>query len=492
MPSNLRLEFSSPEAEAAQVKNTQINDSQLAPTIAANTQDLSPPTTSALPMEEELPEDETGGVGLPSVVVVGPKMLPLEEKTSQVTIQAPKKASKASSRKTTSKKTPEDVDAREEYVIQTSQEVDALMRAAADGRTGAHWVTDENGATRSHSIPGAPHHVQIALSENERAQGVSVQVLEKLTLKQDPDFNFVLLYVSQILAPPSPLPRNAAAMGWVDIDDVMSKIGWDPRSSKDRLEMRRRVWQYILFGARASIVGQRSGRYVDNRTGERIETIIDAPPWAVLEREKPAQPQLFPDIQETPLRVRLVASQAWTRLTTAPETAQYLPMGELLGGIPGNRASGAWARVLGLALANFWRRQPHAALEGSLRPTRRELLERYTPKTAPPHEVLGGKNPIRALEYWHGALHILVESGFLAHEGEAALSRAEMRAKLPRQEWQETWLNESVELRPGFKLQLPVQACASALPKRKPRELGGKVIKKQQRSKKQGIDESLK
>ena len=358
-----------------------------------------------------------------------------------------------------------------DYVIQTSQEVDALMRAASDGQHGNNWVTDPNAATRSHIVPGAPHHVQLALSEDERASDVPLKALEELTLAQDPDFNFALLYISQVLAPPSPLPSNLAAVEWVDLDDVMDKIGWSPRSSQERLEMRRRVWKFLLFGARASIVGQRTGEYVNKATGQRIETVIDAPPWAVMEREKPTQPQLFAEIRETPLRVRLVASQAWTRLTTLPETAQYLPMGELLGSIPGNKPSGAWARVLGLALANFWRRAPHAALDGTLKPTRLELLDRYTPKVAPPHEILCGKNPVRAVEYWQGALKILVDCGFLMPQGEAALSYREMRAQMPRQEWQQQWLSQTVELHPGPRMRPAVEGCAHALPESKPRVL---------------------
>ncbi len=358
-----------------------------------------------------------------------------------------------------------------EYVIQTSQEVDALMRAASDGRQGNHWVTDLNAATRSHMVPGAPHHVQLALSEDERASNVSLKVLEELTLAQDPDFNFALLYISQILAPPAPLPANLAAVEWVDLDDVMDKVGWNPRSAQERLAMRRRVWQYLLFGTRASIVGRRTGRYTNKTTGRHIETVIDAPPWAVMEREKPTQPQLFEEIKETPLRVRLVASQAWTRLTTLPETAQYLPMGELLGSIPGNQPTGAWARVLGLALANFWRRHPRETLGGTLAPTRQELLNRYTPKVAPPDEILEGKNPVRAIEYWHGALGILVECGFLAPRGEAALTYKEMRARVPRQKWQQDWLTQSVELCPGARMQPAVESCAYALPTDKPRAL---------------------
>jgi hypothetical protein len=363
-------------------------------------------------------------------------------------------------------------EASEDYMIQTSQEVDALMRAACDGRTGQHWETDEEASTRSHAVPGAPHHVQLALSDGERAAGVPLQVLEDLTFAQDPDFNFALLYISRLLAPPAPLAPRQFASDWVDLDDVMSKIGWDPRSTKERAEMRGRVWRYVLFGARASIVGQRSGHYVDKRTGEQIETVIEAPAWSVMDKERAANPALHPHIGEAPLRVVLTASRSWTRLTTLPETAQYLPMGELLGAIPGNKPSGAWARILGLALANFWRRQPRAGLTGSLKPTRRELLERYIPKTAPPNEVLQSVNPRRAIEYWHGALQILIENGFLAPEGEGALSLGEMRAAMVGYRWQTKWLDARVDLRPGPKMQPAVATCAGALPVAKPRELG--------------------
>ena len=64
------------------------------------------------------------------------------------------------------------------------------------------------------------------------AQGVPLQVLEDLTFAQDPDFNFALLYVSRLLAPPSPLAPRDIAHEWVDLDDVMGKIGLDPRSTK--------------------------------------------------------------------------------------------------------------------------------------------------------------------------------------------------------------------------------------------------------------------
>lgn len=354
------------------------------------------------------------------------------------------------------------------FYLQTSQEVDAIMRAASDGRTGTNWRTDEQSLARAHEIPGAPHRVLLELSSSEIAAGAQIGVLENLTFAQDPDFNFALLYISRLLAPPTPLGPKARASDWIDLDDVMEKIGWDPRSTTARAAMREKLWRYILFGTRARIIGQRNRRYIDRKSGETIETVISSAPWAILEQETPVEPTLFPEMGVAPLRVELVASRAWTRLTTLPETAQYLPMGELLGAIPGAKPSGAWARVLGLALASFWRRHSQTAAGGGLKPTREELLDRYKPATAPVAEVLGSTNPRRALEYWAGALQILVDCEFLAKEGEAALTVTQMLAKLPRKHWQKDWFAERVTLHPGAKLQVPIQNIAASLPPSRP------------------------
>lgn len=360
------------------------------------------------------------------------------------------------------------------FMLHTSQEVDALMRAAADGSSGLHYRTDPQAGTRTHSVPGLTHYVQLALTPEELARGMTSDALELLSRDQSADCDFALMYVSRVLAPPSPLPPNAYAGGWVALDDVIEKIGWKPRSTREREEMRAQVWRYLQFGARARVMGRRSSTYRDPE-GKEIETRIDGPLWTFLKEEKAVQPNLFPDENaDVPLRVEIVVSKEWTRLITAPETAQYLPLGELLASITADQPSGAWARVLGLSLANFWRRHPQGTLDSTIRPTRRELLERYPAKVSPHHEVLSSKNPKRALEYWRGALGHLVEKEFLAREGEALRSVIEMTAALPRYGWQEVWLDERVELHPGVEMRSAVQACADSLPTRKPRALAAK------------------
>jgi hypothetical protein len=252
------------------------------------------------------------------------------------------------------------------------------------------------------------------------------------------------------------------------MDDVIEKIGWTPRSTKEREQMRGQVWDYLRFGARAAVIGRRTGKsYRDKMTGQVIDTQIETPLWSFLEQEKPIQPALMP-IYDVPLRVEIVLSKRWEQLITSSSTMQYLPLGELLGAIPGNQPSGAWARTLGLALANFWRRHPRETLGVTLQPSRRELLLRYTPRRQPPDEILESSNPIRALEYWQGALQELVHTGFLAPQGEAARTQAEIKKSLPRYNWQSFWLDEKVTLLPGEKMQAAVRECADNLPPLRP------------------------
>lgn len=356
------------------------------------------------------------------------------------------------------------------FNIQTSQEMDVLLRSICDGRHGTHWKTSVQADARVYERPDMSHSVRLQLQDEEKRAGLGVDVLERLTLAQDADAVFSILYVSRLLAPPGPLPPNLRAGAWVSADDIIEKIGWDPRSTEERQIMRRRVWDYLKFGARASVTGRRSSKYRDPRSGEEIDTFIDGPAWAFLKEEKPVQPSLFAE-EDVPLRVELVMSREWTRFTSSPLFAQYLPLGEVLGAIRPDKPSGAWARVLGLALASFWRRQPRATLDGTLLPTRRELLDHYPPKVAPPLEVLQGQQPRRAITYWCSALRILAEADFIALSGEATRKDSDIKAALPRYDWRDIWLDERVALAPGDAMRDSVQASANALPIARPRQL---------------------
>jgi hypothetical protein len=363
------------------------------------------------------------------------------------------------------------------FPINTSEEAVSLGAALSDGKTGKHWKTDTQALTRTHQNPGLYHSVEFRLTAEDKAAGLSVDDLEDRTDTLDADGIFALYYVSRLLTPAAPLPPGAYAGVWVDLDDVASKIWPAPRSAEERKRNRARVYNYLLAGARAYVDGDRSIPYFDKRTGKKIKTVIQTPRWSFMGRQS-AQIET-PTLRtpaEPPLRLELVASLEWTAISMDPSTAQYLPLGERLGAIPGNKPSGAWARVVGLALAYFWRSHLREALDGTLRPTRRELLTKFTPTTADPIDVLYGTDPFRALKYWKGALDILSDSerGLLAKEGEPSRKPAEVRDALPRYEWQNEWLDDRVDLRPGPAMRPFIEELAKSLPPLRPKVLSPK------------------
>ena len=364
------------------------------------------------------------------------------------------------------------------FSFQTAQESDWLLRAACDGRglTGYRKSPERNALI--YEEIGASHRVELTQdAPGCNGELLEMDALEWLATQQSADFGFTFFYICRLIAPAAPLPVNRAAIGWIDLDDVAEKIGYDVDgcTAEQREELRAKIWQFLLFGSRALVIGQRKN-YRDRATGETIETRIETPPWRILDKERPIQTAMF---GETPRRVQLLISKEWEPLLTAPALAQYLPFAEIVGALPANQTAGAWARVLGMALANFWRRLPHEATgaTSSIRPTRRELLTRYTPKankdrTNTPLVILASKNPKLAVNHWRNALGMLVETGFLAAEGEALRSVAEMLEPLPKYKWQEAWLDECVDLRPGVVEMSALRERASAKPVSKPRILG--------------------
>lgn len=355
----------------------------------------------------------------------------------------------------------------ESFSVLTNQEMEALNRAAADGKHGRNYDNVEYPIARVHQAPGQAHRVEVSAQSDDAEQGP--EALEKLTGEQDADSAIAMLYIVQLLAPPG-AKISGNAQGWVDFDDVIAKIGWTARNSAHRVELQKRILSVLRFGERAVVIGTRSGGYTDKHTKKKRDVQIESALWRVVAVERPklehAGPDTLPNalFDEVPVRAEIMISSAWKELLISPQMAQFLPFGEVLGAIPGAKPSGAWARVMGLSLASFWRRQPRAALDGSTKPTRRELLERYPPKTGTVAEVLESPNPTRAVEYWCGALEILAQNGIVANWGEVTISYEEAREKLPRQDWAQEWLDAHIEIRPGELMASVVAERVAALP----------------------------
>lgn len=353
-------------------------------------------------------------------------------------------------------------DKAETYAIHTSQEIDAINRARANGRTFAGYAMNEQSGTVRYEHAALAHSVELVLTEAERRGGLGMEYLETLVRAQDADALIAQLYIMSVLAPPPPSPPRELTQGWIDFDDVIEKIGWYPQTTQERRQMHARIWEFIEFGERAAIIGERTTPYVDPKTKKPIDTFIKTPIWHVTAIEHPAQGTL-PFALETPVAAEIFISAPIVALITSPVTAQFLPMGEVLGALPGGKPAGAWARVLGLALASFWRRHPQKALSGEIKPTRRELLTHYPPKIAPADEVLQGHNSQRAIKYWCGALQTLVETGLLLQHGETLISEKQMRAALPPRGWQDQWFDERVDLQPGEEMRGHIVGRAKAI-----------------------------
>jgi len=364
------------------------------------------------------------------------------------------------------------IESASEFSFHTSQEMDALYGAQCNGKTFTGYMINVQAGAIVHEMPRSPHRVQLALTDDERDAGLALTYLENMVRSQDADAMIATSYILRVLAPPPHLPPRPYAGGWIDFDDVIKKISWDPRSTDERRVMHAKIWNFVKFGERAQIIGKRTGKYQID--GEEINTTIHGAAWRVMKTETADQPTLYAAL-ETPVRAEIVVSRELTALLTHPKTAQYLQGAEIIGAIPGGKPAGAWARVIGAALFTFWRRKPREHKAEILKPTRRELLDRYAAKITPYQEILESKNPTRAIEYWCDALQILADGGFIARSGEAAISAKEMRDALPRQNWQKEWLDQAVNIEVGAALKAAFDERVAALPALKPRDLKKKA-----------------
>ncbi len=342
----------------------------------------------------------------------------------------------------------------------TGQEWTAFLHTATDGKRLRYFVGDVQGGTLRHHRPNAPFWTETALTEDERRAGHGIELLQSAASELDLDDALAWLYISHLIAPNAPLPSGNYAGGWIDLDDVARKtMGGYARNPAEALARRRKIWHAIRYGTRTQIIGTRSVPYFDKTTGQQIDTQVATSPWQIVKEQKPVQASLLPD-DDVPVRVELVASREWTLLTTSPDTAQFLPAGELLGAIPPSQASGAWARALGMAYFHWCRCHLLSALDGHKVPTRDALLNQFPNKKINHTDVLSSPNPRRAMQYWAGAEALLIEIGII--EAVPSTREAPMR-----QGWQKEWLESSPEWKPGPKLRPLLEALAqNVLPKR--------------------------
>jgi hypothetical protein len=351
-----------------------------------------------------------------------------------------------------------------DFPIHTSQEWTAVLQACGDGKHQRHLIENEQTGTLRHHRPGAHFYAEAKLLDEEIQSGYGVELLRAAIRELDVDAGYIMLYISECLAPACELLPNTAATGFIDLDDIARKTLGGYASNPQELERRReKVWHTIKFGARWVVGGRRSITYVEKQTDRVIDTEIYTSPWQIMSRQETVQQPLFP-AQSVPVRVELVASRAWTDLTTRPDTAQYLRFGKVLGSIPGGQASGDWARTLGMAYLTWARTKLDKALSNAAPPSRRELLDMFPPKKAAYQDLLGTTNAKRIYEYWCGAEDYLKETETIVLPAKRGPKPTGAKG------WQE-WLDAAPPWKPGPLLKAALEEQQRRLYTSKPRHL---------------------
>jgi hypothetical protein len=248
----------------------------------------------------------------------------------------------------------------------------------------------------------------------------------------------------------------------VEIDELIARMGVNPRSTAERAEARLHVWRILTLLGGMRVIGARRSVVRDGRKNVHLESddaLLAVGPWRPVGSQIPLDPGIIP------LKVTISSSPWLARLRGNRAALQDFGNMLAISEIPIGQPSGAWARAIGLALQQFWREKATHATRGRAgddhRPTirfpmvtRRELLEMFPPRPSA-SDVLEGKHPSRAIDYWDAAIAILSakpkdesrQSVIAFFDGYSEPARNWQRDR-PRKGWAQAWLDEGLDIRP--------------------------------------------
>jgi hypothetical protein len=237
----------------------------------------------------------------------------------------------------------------------------------------------------------------------------------------------------------------------VSIDQLVSAIGWEPRSRVERLAMRHRVWRWLALFDAMQVIGRRDGKWRDPDTHQILDLTSRDALIRITGRRDPAQ--LSFDEGTPPLEVSYVAGPWITQWLGNARVLTYFGDVRKLAAIPAGKPSGMWAQAIGLALQQRWREHAsyaqvaHVGEDKSLtirtKPfTRRELLDLFPP-TPTVDDVLRGPHPLRAQQYWQAAIKVLQRIGLVSYYRELTVLPGK------RQGWTNAWLDQPLDIRPS-------------------------------------------
>jgi len=313
----------------------------------------------------------------------------------------------------------------------TFMEARIAGQALADGPTQRYWEEASGEVALLHIVPDAPIQTKVRPS-------MSLEWLDKPATVESIEADLSSAGVPAIIAMHIALDmtiKNERAS--LTLDDMMSAIGWRPRSTAERAQKRQLLWRWLLLFDSMLVIGQRPGTYKDPMTKQTLDLQSYDPLIRIVGRRSPMQSGLFDDSQP-PIEVSIVAGQWVDKFRDNPHVLTYFGDVRRIGEIPAGKPSGAWAQAVGLALHQRWREgssrasvqtvgeDNHLTVKNARPFTRRDLLGLFPPQPTV-EEILEGDHPSQAREYWRDAIKLLQGQRVVGHYAEVEPMPAKRR-----------------------------------------------------------------
>ena len=341
---------------------------------------------------------------------------------------------------------------------QTSQEVRSLAVAISDGQALARWEEVLGEVALRHVILGEPF--QIKFSPGSALLSWSQNILNESELREELracDLDTVLLLYETLGIAVAQLESGESSYVTLSLDDLIASLGWNKaarRNTSERNRLRLRVWSWLLVFDSLRVIGQRPGRYRDPGTRQLLDLRSDDALIRIM-GQRVSDEVKTPDGRPLPLEVTFAPGPWIERHRGNRQILTEFGNVRVLARIPSGKAAGSWARCIGMTLLQRWR-------EGATRITEEENGDRnalpllkWSPFSrrglltglfrAQPDvmEILQGKDPGHAREYWDQAIQLLQGEGFISHYQELE------KVKGVRQGWKDKWLDAPLEITPG-------------------------------------------
>jgi hypothetical protein len=319
--------------------------------------------------------------------------------------------------------------------VGTYPELAVIGFAAADAKIGANWVEAPGGGVLVHQRKKAGLQVRYAppaaagrWAEPEPG-ALSTDLFDVLAANGGLD----TVFLAQVGAHLSLANEHED----VSLDELGRMIGRNPRSTREREDMRRDLWGRLKFLDGFTVWGARRGTYRDPVTRKQIPLESRDPLFTISGTMWPEQGTL--DGSEAPLQVSFGAGPFLAQFRGRPDVLTSYGDYRRLAAIPGEKVGGAWARTIGLAVTQ---RQRERASYGGVRVFTVGYLLTQWPPTPTVDAVLSGPNPARARKYFAEAFALLKRAGTVA-----AYTLPD-ESKLPRTGWAPVWLAAKVSVTP--------------------------------------------